>query len=835
MKVLFIAPIDNFGLKDTGYGSAAAGIAYVLKKMEKENDTIKKITFINIAKFNEETVPKERYDIAILVTNPHGLIGRNSIIPKLKAYIDKADKKYLSVVWETVPLPPQWKEIWDNNMFDGFLTPSYFVGAQVMKVTNKPVYYYPHYIHDEEIPQVDIDKKVESETEFTLLYMGQHTKRKGMEDAVIAFIRTLGYQRDASLVLKYHVMTPREMDPVSLIRHAVLCNTTHDRPKARIYSVTAMLTRDQLCRLFSNSSALIFPSYGEGFGLPCHPAGELVLTSKGNKLIEDVTDNDQVLSHTGVYRRVNGTTHREYNGNMIKLRSRGGTEIRMTPDHPMYIAQYNGKFTDCKVGNLTKEWINASKITKGDFLTVPKQSVKCSVSHILISDYVSDMESDGTYIWSQMSFKTSSKMSYKTIASKFGCAFQTVGKAIHKSRKSKLMNNINSYCKDKNYTTPAHIKIKDRIDLTYNVMRFFGLYIAEGSSSPGHIEFSLHRKEVEYEELIRKVASTIFPDITVGSIVKGNKRRVTLSSVILSRLMRFLFGENAHEKHIPLFLMNTIHNTAILRGYYEGDGHVYGKAFTATTASHRLASDVVTLLNKNGIYAYFSSYTRKKGTVEYIIRSYYQYYDKISSIMKKNIGKIESKSGRTAKYILEDTSHFLVPIMSISEGHVKCKVYNMHVDIDESYCISRFSSHNCAESMCAGIPVIYTNWSSLPEVCGSAKGNIGVSYVLDEAHSMLHHGYMTDSVYAVPSMSDLMSAIRICYNAWKKDKRLYYSQSSGNRDIIKKRFGYDTVSSCIKNIFSGSGTFLPQDITADWLPAEASSPRTVEESKDEQE
>lgn len=409
MKVLFIAPIDEFGLKDTGYGTAAAGIAHVLKKMMKETNNVDKTTFINIAKFKEAVIPKEQHDVAILVTNPHGLVGRNSIIPKLKAFLDKANKKYLSIVWETVPLPSQWKEIWDNNIFDGFLTPSYFVGAQVMKVTNKPVYYYPHYIHDEEIPQVDIDKKVESETEFTLLYMGQHTKRKGMEDAVIAFIRTLGYQRDASLVLKYHVMTPREMDPVSLIRHAVLCNTTHDRPKARIYSVTAMLTRDQLCRLFSNSSALIFPSYAEGFGLP--------------------------------------------------------------------------------------------------------------------------------------------------------------------------------------------------------------------------------------------------------------------------------------------------------------------------------------------------------------------------------------------------------PV----------------------------------ESMCAGIPVIYTNWSSLPEVCGGGKGNIGVSYVLDEAHSMLHHGYMTDSVYAVPSMSDLMSAVRVCYNAWKKDKRLYYSQSSGNRDIIKKRFGYNTVSKCIKNIFSGSGTFLPQDITADWLPIEAGRSRAVEEVKDEQE
>ena len=42
MKVLFIAPVDNYDAKDSGYGNSAAGIANVLKRMT-EDEYIEKL------------------------------------------------------------------------------------------------------------------------------------------------------------------------------------------------------------------------------------------------------------------------------------------------------------------------------------------------------------------------------------------------------------------------------------------------------------------------------------------------------------------------------------------------------------------------------------------------------------------------------------------------------------------------------------------------------------------------------------------------------------------------------------------------------------------------
>lgn len=310
IKILFIGPTSGYSATDCGYGTACSGIGYVLNKMA-ETGIIEKVTFINTINFSQNKPPEDVYDISLSFFNP-GIFANSNLMSILAQYYSKCKKNYFSIVWETEPLPSAWKDIWKTNIFDGFITPSYFNGKHIMKVTDKKVFYCPYYVHNEEIPKIDISDKKNEDT-FTVLYVGQYTKRKGMEDAVISFTRALGYVDDARLILKYHKLGDRDIDPISLVRHTVLVNT-NDRPiKSKIYSITSTLDRKLVCKLYSLSSVLLYPSRGEGFSFPtveaCSAglpiiynnwsATEETIVKEGNYPVNFMLDDAHSMMHHG--------------------------------------------------------------------------------------------------------------------------------------------------------------------------------------------------------------------------------------------------------------------------------------------------------------------------------------------------------------------------------------------------------------------------------------------------------------------------------------------------------------------------------------------------------
>jgi hypothetical protein len=120
-----------------------------------------------------------------------------------------------------------------------------------------------------------------------------------------------------------------------------------------------------------------------------------------------------------------------------------------------------------------------------------------------------------------------------------------------------------------------------------------------------------------------------------------------------------------------------------------------------------------------------------------------------------------------------------------------------------------------AESMSAGIPVIYTNWSSTPEIA-EADGNIPIDFHLDEAEGMFHHGYEIGSKYAIPSIGSCMAALRTKYKEWCDDREAYYSKVVHHRGIIDEKFGYDSVSSFLEKAINDKGE-IPTEIAKEVL------------------
>lgn len=120
------------------------------------------------------------------------------------------------------------------------------------------------------------------------------------------------------------------------------------------------------------------------YGFPCVPKGYMIKVENGYKAIEDITDNDLVLTHNNQYKRVVKTMSRVSDHiNHIKLI--GCQDLQLTDEHPLYVLR-NGEFTWVKAKDLNKET---------DYLcyNINNKSIPCNYSDAvlwLIGRYFAD-------------------------------------------------------------------------------------------------------------------------------------------------------------------------------------------------------------------------------------------------------------------------------------------------------------------------------------------------------------------------------------------------------------------------------------------------------------
>lgn len=96
-----------------------------------------------------------------------------------------------------------------------------------------------------------------------------------------------------------------------------------------------------------------------GIGAGCFIDGTEITTLGGYKKIEDIEIGDEVLTHTGNYKKVLNTKKDHYNGEMIQIND----EITCTPDHLFYVLnkKHINKFNDESIQILC-EWVSALEL-----------------------------------------------------------------------------------------------------------------------------------------------------------------------------------------------------------------------------------------------------------------------------------------------------------------------------------------------------------------------------------------------------------------------------------------------------------------------------------------
>ncbi|MCX6794939.1 MAG: radical SAM protein [Candidatus Falkowbacteria bacterium] len=469
-----------------------------------------------------------------------------------------------------------------------------------------------------------------------------------------------------------------------------------------------------------------------------------VLTIKGAKNIADIEKGDRVLTHLGNYKKVNETLKRNYEGELIEIKTNCLMPFKITPNHQVlnlplkdlsrclkvgqagYLCKSNNDFSkrlDCANCELPKPYLNykpqyieAGQISKGDYLAVPInreiiKTAKLDLKKILNLQptIINTWKKIADSLIKEILTLNQQGKSERDISVLLKIDRETVHRYISLEKAEQLINKSNplkykggkiSFEGGKNWL-PADIVLKD------DVYRLFGYYLAEGCVSklknrPNSLVISLtfNQKEREYIADVKKIFEDIFKvEVNINQNKVNHTTQITVGNSLLAKVFKNLFGDNCYNKSLPEFIMKAerVKQVELLRGIFRGDAHYRQRGTRAeyilSSASDSLSSQLVMLLLRcSAIPSVRRTKIRGKMTKEQNIIT-------LSSIdiinlfaEKKRVEKVESlyKKG----FIIGNYAY--LPVTRLKKEQYKGAVYNLSVDKDHSYTANFVGVSNCS-------------------------------------------------------------------------------------------------------------------------------------------
>jgi intein/homing endonuclease len=213
------------------------------------------------------------------------------------------------------------------------------------------------------------------------------------------------------------------------------------------------------------------------------------------------------------------------------------------------------------------------------------------------------------------------------------------------------------------------LKYEYPIPLTDDLIKFFGLWIADGSYHINGVSISCR----EAGSLVSSVSSLFNARYSVGK----NGVDYKIYSRFLRRVMEILgFQGDAYTKRVPSFIFNMSkrQRKIFLEGYFMGDGT---RNNSAVTVNRRLAEEMQALLSSVGVV---SSITKHTSTTPY--SSQPKTFFKIRKISENAHGGIIAIPTSTGRI-------YLGKITSVEEIEYNDYVYDFHVpDVSNFFAIT---------------------------------------------------------------------------------------------------------------------------------------------------
>ncbi len=389
----------------------------------------------------------------------------------------------------------------------------------------------------------------------------------------------------------------------------------------------------------------------------CHP-DTLIHTEIGLIPISKISLGVKVLTHKGIYSPVTKIYTQDYDGDIYKIRSHfSEKDIKVTPNHE-FLSTHG---IDCKTGvkfctpNCKKQWSKRNLKKNGKLLRQCKQ------------------------LYQEYDFKYNPVKSLK------------VDDVIAYPRRKQTINHpffidIDSFnCKH---------RFPKQIELTPELMRLIGYYVAEGTSGKGYCSFCFHKDEIKYHDDVFYLMKKIF-NMKGKKYLKGNRCNITFTSTVIANFFYSALNGLQPTRSLPDKWLNLSdrHLIEFLKSYYRGDGDDCSDSFRMTTTSYRLVYQIREILSRFGISPNIIPYQTKRRDAWKIC---------IGGAKKKDFEQIISeKHSRQYSYLnrnkfyYSDENYIYSPISKKDREHYKGKVYNLEVEEGHTYVTDHLVCHNC--------------------------------------------------------------------------------------------------------------------------------------------
>ena len=395
----------------------------------------------------------------------------------------------------------------------------------------------------------------------------------------------------------------------------------------------------------------------------CFVPGTRVMTPGGEVAIEDVEPGDEVYSHTGAVRRVANTQEHHHRGKIVNI-AVGGETIRSTPEHPFFVAErLAGKRVGTKVTREFAEpaWINACDLDPGrHYMLVPKQTYEhrgCNLD-VEVLHHVKDAGNNGSVVFSDRRFAHNANQ----VASSF--------------------------------------------KLDAEAAFVLGLYAAEGNATERQVFFTFSASEKELADRVVNFAEKYLRVPATVYKAKESTLNVRISSRLVAELFTSLCGGGAYEKRIPAGVMQSPLpvQRAFFSGHFAGDGSVpdftRGSVVATTcSVSSKLVGQLQTILLRSDVFAQRYE-TEHDGCVRHRLDVNGTQAVKLSKWLEGVKGerlrtRVEAHRDTIKTRLHEDATYFYIPIRETWSEDYDGPVHNMEVDVDNTYQVNRFATHNC--------------------------------------------------------------------------------------------------------------------------------------------
>lgn len=540
--------------------------------------------------------------------------------------------------------------------------------------------------------------------EFRFLSVFGWSYRKGMDVLLQAYLQEFGPDDEVSLILSTRFVGTLEQSSHDRIISdfnyikGLVSKTEEEMPHVVLHS--AYTPEHRMPRLYASAHCFVLPSRGEGFGLPyCSLPGTQVETADGQYVnIEDVEPYQDLTSLSRRPVRVLAAMSRRYDGEICEVNAVGLPETFCTPEHPFMAVKRRSRFDVGKdLGDRIEE-VEASKLEKGDFLVYP-------ITEGGIEDYGKiDLCPFGMGPSKYSNRGVSASWSWRSLAERIGEHKTMVARAVlgedhiseeNRHRILRKLDDIGFEYKKEAYDAPQELILDE------DLMRFFGFYIAEGSSSRAdNIGISSHTEESHFQDFEQGVVKRFFyRDVHLN--VRGNRTEL-IFHIRGGRRFFSEFGTGARNKYIPAWLMQ-YHPRLLLplvRGIFEGDGCIADNFINISSSSQKLLLQVRRILLGVGVRCCIS---KSRTRDEQYTLSVNEDADKMLELIGHEPVFGNRGLKRTHQWI---SNGFLYSIVhSVNKSDYHGTVYNLDTDGDSTYVGDGFAMHNCEAGAC-GLPII---------------------------------------------------------------------------------------------------------------------------------